>query len=683
MKKIAKLTALVTAAALCFTSGAIMAPKCIQAATALEQLCEKGIIHGYEDGQLRPDYKLTRAEFAKILCNMSSDAVTTQLYYEFPDLPETHWANEYVQRAANAGWLVGYDDGTFRPDTYITYEQAVAVLCRVAGIAVTDYPYGCIAAAINNSITDGVQALIGEDISRGQAAILIVNTLEYMENEPQIELLASGYGGGSSGGGGYGVVATKEALDYDGFAGMPYQNTEEYFTNEENTFRNALESPLSTFSIDADTASYSNMRRFILDGMKIPDGAIRTEELINYFDYTPAQTEEGKPFGVKSTVAECPWNTENQLAMLTVSGEQMNEKKPSNIVFLIDVSGSMIDYNKLPLVKQALSMLLDELGEEDMISIVTYASYTGVALEPTSASEKEKILGVLDGLMAGGSTAGASGITIAYEQAEKFKCDGNNRVIICTDGDFNVGISSAEKLKDLITQKRESGIFLSVLGFGMGNYKDGRMETLAQYGNGNYAYIDNLREAKKVLVDEMPKTIYTIAKDVKIQVEFNPEKVESYRLIGYENRILQTEDFNNDKKDAGELGAGASVTVLYEIVPKKGELTSPLKYQQIDGTGSDELMTVKIRYKLPDGDESILSEYPVPAQVTNTPDADFYFASAVAELGMILNDSKFKGNADYASVIKLALEGIGEDKYGLRNEFVQLVSLLKHNSDEK
>lgn len=700
MKKIMALTAILTTVPLFFTGVSAFAQEVhdTHPASALEQLCEKGIIQGYEDGQLRPDYKLTRAEFSKILCNMFPDTATTKKYYEFSDLSETHWAGDYIQKVANVGWLRGFEDGTFRPDNYITYEQVVTVLCRASGVIRYDaeYPYGYISAAIEYSLTDGAEVLIGEDISRGQTAILIVNTLGYMDANqmrtaatyyqtntamvPSESEAAKGGGGGVSGIASSSGVVIREAMDYDGFAGMPYQNTEEYFTNEENIFRDALKSPLSTFSIDADTASYSNMRRLILNGSKIPDGAIRSEELINYFNYTSAQTEEGKPFGVKYTYADCPWNHENKLAMITVSGEELTQPAPSNIVFLIDVSGSMSSYNKLPLVKQALTMLLDKLGEEDMISIVTYASRTGVALEPTPATQKEKILGVLDGLMAGGSTAGASGIKMAYEQAEKFKCDGNNRVIICTDGDFNVGISSAEELEKLITKKRESGVFLSVLGFGMGNYKDGKMERLADCGNGNYAYIDNLREAKKVLVDEMPKTIYTIAKDVKIQAEFNPEKVESYRLIGYENRILQTEDFENDEKDAGELGAGASVTVLYEIVPRDGNIESPFKYQQLEGTESDELMTVKIRYKHPDGDESILTEYPVSAEINSNPDADFCFAAAVAELGMLLNNSEFKGSADYSSVIELARKGLGDDEFGFRHEFVQLVDLLRYRN---
>lgn len=664
-------------------------------AGALQELRDKNIIDGYDDGGLHPERTLTRAQFAKILNNTFPDVPVTEKLYTFEDLNESHWAYNDVQRAGNAGWLKGYPDNTFRPDENITYEQAVTVICRALGISYDGerYPEDYISKAIDYSVTDGVNALIGEVINREQAARLIVNSLNIKEREISQESMQTGFYGnalsaGASGGGSSmktmeNMSVAAESAMIDSEAGdyfMPAEmwQSEEYTAEAENVFKNTITSPLSTFSIDTDTASYSNLRRFILNGQDIPNGSVRSEELINYFDYTPAGIEEGKPFGVKYTVSDCPWNTEHDLAMITVSGEELSVLKPSNLVFLIDTSGSMYSYNKLPLVKQALCMLLDKLGENDKISIVTYASGTGVALEPTPATEKGKILDVINKLRAGGSTAGASGINLAYEQAEKFKCDGNNRIILCTDGDFNVGISSSGDLETLITEKRNSGIYLSVLGFGMGNYKDSKMEILADKGNGNYAYIDNLREAKKVLVDEMSKTIYTIAKDVKIQTEFNPEKVSEYRLIGYENRILNNEDFDNDAKDAGELGAGATVTVLYEIVPATGDEKSSLKYQNVTSTGSDELMTVKIRYKLPDGDESILSEYPVSSEINSEPGQDFNFVAAVAELGMILNDSEFKGISNYDTVIELARKGIGEDKFGIRNEFVQLVDLLRY-----
>lgn len=653
----------------------------------LKYLESVGIMEGYEDGKLHPERTLTRAEFAAILCRAYPDAITHQLAYMFSDLPETHWAYQYIQKAVNAGWLKGNTDGTFAPDENITYEQALTVMCRVVDdiyMYNPKYPYDYVAAAIDYSLSDGVDAVIGEVINRGQAAQIIVNAINYNNSTVSMytENSKSSYQfsnmSASSGGGG-GAVMSAPSEDYAVYEAeiVEYYNTESYSANEENVFKDAVTSPLSTFSIDTDTASYSNMRRFIINGQNIPNGSIRSEELINYFDYAKAETEEGKPFGVNFAVCECPWNSENMLAMVTVSGEELKESKPSNIVFLIDISGSMYSYNKLPLVKQSLSLLLDKLGENDKISIVTYASGTGVALEPTPATEKEKILSVIDGLQAGGSTAGESGIKLAYNLAEENKIDGNNRIILCTDGDFNVGASSDAELQKLIEEKRKSGIYLSVLGFGMGNYKDSKMEILADKGNGNYAYIDNLREAKKVLVDEMSKTIYTIAKDVKIQVEFNPETVSEYRLVGYENRLLNNEDFDNDQKDAGELGAGATVTVLYEIVPSNGAGTKQLKYQDRVTTGSDDLMTVKIRYKMPDGNESILSEYPVSAEMTEMTE-DFKFASAVAMFGMILNDSEYMGTSTLDSVIDLARQAIENDHYGIRNEFVQLVDLYRY-----
>ncbi len=659
----------------------------------MEYLAEMGVLEGYEDGKLHPERKLTRAQFAKILNKTYPDVFVHEVAYVFSDLKEEHWAYDDIQKALNAGWLKGFDDGTFRPDVNITYEQAITVICRIKEISADEknYPASYISAAMDNSLADGVDALIGEEISREQAARLIVNALaydkrelEFEENQTYLNAVMPSVAGG--GGGGYMLAdcsASEDGWYYEnGLEIEAEYNTEEYVANDENVFKDVFTSPLSTFSIDTDTASYSNMRRFILNGQEIPNGAIRTEELLNYFDYTPAEIPEGEPFGVRYAVAECPWNPENRLVMLTVSGEELSERKPSNLVFLIDTSGSMDEQNKLPLVKEALGLLLDELGEQDMISVVTYAAGTKVALEPTPATEKEAIMNVIENLNASGSTAGEDGITLAYEQAEKFKCDGNNRIILCTDGDFNIGKSSTGELEELIEEKRESGIFLSVLGFGMGNYKDNRMETLADKGNGNYAYIDNLKEAKKVLVTDMTKTIYTIAKDVKLQVEFNPAAVSEYRLIGYENRQLNNEDFENDKKDAGELGAGATVTVLYEIVLGNGTQNYQLKYQTAEVSGSDELMTVKVRYKLPEGEESILKEFVIPSETSFEPDDDFRFAAAVAELGMILNDSEYKGTATLDSVIELAESAIGDDPYDFRREFVQLVDLLRYKNAE-
>ena len=670
-------------------------------ASSLEELHGKNIITGYEDGELHPERLLTRAQFARIIRLAFKDITHTEVLYDFHDVSNDHWAFNDIQFAANAGLLKGYDNGNFGPDDNITYEQAAAIMCRLLHIGgLAEYPEDYISAAIDSGITDGVDAAIGEAINREQAARFILNTLKAEEIEADeedyqnvnISSMMTGYlanmGAKSAAGGGAAVADgyVEEAEAVPGARGGGYSpyyyfepvNTEEYTSNEENIFKNAVTSPLSTFSIDTDTASYSNLRRFILNGQEIPAGSIRSEELINYFSYAQAQPQEGTPFGVNYKVGACPWNSEHMLAMLTVSGEQLKEKKPSNLVFLIDTSGSMYDSNKLPIVKQALSMLLDRLDGNDRISIVTYASGTSVALEPTPANEKEKILSAAQGLHAYGGTAGEDGINLAYEQAEKYKTDGNNRIILCTDGDFNIGASSQAELEKLIVSKRKSGIFLTVLGFGMYNYKDSTMELLADKGNGNYAYIDNLREAKKVFVDEMPKTLYTVAKDVKIQVEFNPEKVAQYRLIGYENRLLNNEDFENDKKDAGELGSGATVTVLYELVPSDGTIKSELKYQKQELVGSDELMTVKIRYKMPNSDESELVQQTVTQDGGTAESSDFSFAAAVAELGMILNDSDYKGSSSYDSVLALAKEGMADDPFGIRCEFVQLVDLLKY-----
>ena len=675
----------------------------VSADSALLKLREVGIVEGFEDGELHPEIILSRAQFAKIMVNTFPDVVTTEIFYEFDDLDSSHWAANYIQKAVNAGWIEGFPDNTVRPDDSITFEQAVTVVCRALDLTHSyySYPEDYISTAIEYSITDGVNSVIDEEINRGEAAKIIINALDFLESErieneaeelmeTNYESYASGYsvssGNHTNSSKGLGLMVD-EVTDGLPAPGLPDyyedeyfffpQNTEEYSINNENVFKNVISSPLSTFSIDVDTASYSNMRRFILNGQSIPDGSIRVEELINYFNYDQADIQEGTPFGVKYSVSKCPWNPENLLAMITVSGEELKTPKPSNIVFLIDISGSMYSYNKLPLVKRSLSMMLDKLYDSDTVSIVTYASGTKVVLEPTPVSEKDKIISAINRLYPYGGTYGEGGIVLAYEQAEKNKIDGNNRIILCTDGDFNIGLSSEAELDKLITEKREKGIFLSVLGFGMDNYKDNKMETLADKGNGNYAYIDNLREAKKVLVDEMPKTIYTIAKDVKIQAEFNPAKVSQYRLVGYENRLLNDEDFEDDKKDAGELGAGATVTVLYEIIPQKDEIEQTLKYQTVQATGSDELMNIKIRYKMPDGNESILTEYPISSDIVE-PTAYFKFASAVAELGMILNDSEYKGNADYESVMNLARESVGEDIFGIRSEFIQLVDLLKY-----
>jgi Ca-activated chloride channel homolog len=462
-------------------------------------------------------------------------------------------------------------------------------------------------------------------------------------------------------------------------------NTENYNHIQENEFLGATENPLSTFSIDVDKASYANVRRFIDYGQMPQKDAVRIEELVNYFHYDYPQPKDEHPFSITTELSACPWNSEHKLVQVGLQGKTIATKNlpPSNLVFLIDVSGSMESENKLPLVKSAIKLLVNKLRAEDRVSMVVYAGAAGVVLHATSGSNKEKILCALDQLQAGGSTAGAEGIELAYKIAAENFCDkGNNRIVLCTDGDFNVGVSSDAELVRLIERKREKGIFLSVAGFGMGNYKDSKMEQIADKGNGNYAYIDSEHEAKKVFVSEFGGTLFTIAKDVKIQVEFNPSRVKSYRLIGYENRMLKKEDFNNDKKDAGEIGSGHSVTALYEIVPiganTDEKSVDPLKYQaRIESPKAEcyDLFTVKFRYKKPDGEKSILLERIVrdePVSLSKTSD-NFRFAAAVAGYGMLLRDSEFKGSISYADVLEQATKARGDDHEGYRDGFVKLV----------
>ncbi len=466
-----------------------------------------------------------------------------------------------------------------------------------------------------------------------------------------------------------------------------YHNTEEYSTIQENGFKKVLDDALSTFSIDVDAASYSNMRRFINNGQLPPKDAVRIEELINYFTYGYKNPNGDDPFSINTEVALAPWNKKHLIAQIGLQGKKidLDNLPASNIVFLLDVSGSMSSPNKLPLLKSAFKLLANELRPQDKVSIVVYAGAAGLVLSPTDGNNKDKIMQALDKLQAGGSTAGGAGIKLAYKIAkENFVEGGNNRVVLATDGDFNVGASSNAEMERLIEEKRKDGVFLTVLGFGMGNYKDSKMETLADKGNGNYAYIDNMKEAKKVLVNEFGGTMFTIAKDVKIQVEFNPAVVQAYRLIGYENRMLNNEDFNDDKKDAGELGSGHTVTALYEIIPVGVESDfvkniDPLKYQSNDTqvTGNNnELLTVKFRYKKPDGNKSKLITEVVKNEIRKS-SSNLDWSMAVAGFGMLLRDSEFKGDLTYATVLELAKSSKGDDELGYRREFIELVDLAK------
>ncbi|MFC4634326.1 von Willebrand factor type A domain-containing protein [Dokdonia ponticola] len=463
------------------------------------------------------------------------------------------------------------------------------------------------------------------------------------------------------------------------------ENDESYKALFENQFKSVQLDPLSTMSIDVDKAGYSNVRRMINNGQKIPIDAVKIEEMINYFDYNYAPPTDNKPFAVHSEVIQTPWNKNTQLVRIGLKGKELStdELPVTNLTFLIDVSGSMSSANKLPLLQSAFEVLVNKLRKEDKVSIVVYAGAAGVVLDPTSGDQKEKIMNAINNLNAGGSTAGGQGIELAYKLAQKhFVKKGNNRVILATDGDFNVGQSSDNEMQRLIEEKRDSGIFLTCLGFGMGNYKDSKLETLADKGNGNHAYIDTMQEAHKFLGKEFGGTLYTIAKDVKIQVEFNPALVKSYRLIGYENRLLANEDFADDKKDAGEIGSGHTVTALYEIVPINSSFdpvpNATLKYQsEFKNTisMSEELLTVNFRYKAPEGTQSKLFSEVVYNRVKPVDQAseDAKFISAVAMFGMQLRDSKFTENTTQDDVLILAQSGRGEDKDGFRAEFIRLV----------
>lgn len=470
---------------------------------------------------------------------------------------------------------------------------------------------------------------------------------------------------------------------------LPDWNTEEYSALEEPGFKAVANDPLSTFSADVDTASYSNLRRMIEDGytlMEIPEGAVRIEEMLNYFSYDYKLPEKKEPFGVTTVIGDCPWNQEAKLLQIGLKTQEIDfsEAPDSNLVFLLDVSGSMYTDDKLPLLQKALRMLVQELGGKDTVSIVTYAGEDCVVLEGESGSHQEEIIAAVSALEAGGSTNGADGIETAYELAERyFIKGGNNRVILATDGDLNVGPSSESELDALIKEKKASGVYLTVLGFGTGNIKDNKMETLADHGNGNYAYIDSVGEAKKVLVEQMGATLVTVAKDVKLQVEFNPAYIKGYRLLGYENRALATEDFDDDTKDAGEIGAGHMVTALYEIVPVDSKQEIPetkLKYQESQtdtGVKTGEWLNLKIRYKEPEEEESILKEYPVKEEdYAKEPSEDFYFAAAVAEFGLILRDSAYKGEASFENVRAL-LKKVDTDEDDYKDEFVYLVKKLQ------
>jgi len=477
----------------------------------------------------------------------------------------------------------------------------------------------------------------------------------------------------------------------------PGQAGDKFAYTQENPFLNVKDTPLSTFSIDVDTASYSKTRAYLLQHHSLPPAdAVRIEEMVNYFDYSYSPPTDDHPFAVHIETAACPWQPQHRLVRFGIQGKKIESQRPSsNLVFLLDVSGSMNEPNKLPLVLYGMKMLAEQLGENDRVSIVVYAGAAGLVLPPTNGGDHQKVFVALDQLHAGGSTNGGQGIHLAYHLAEQnFIKGGVNRVILCSDGDFNVGTTSTGDLVRLAIDKSKSGVFLSVLGFGNGNHNDEMLEQIADKANGNYAFIDSEAEARKVLVEQLSGTLVTIAKDVKIQVEFNPAQVASYRLIGYENRKLADRDFNDDKKDAGEIGAGHSVTVLYEIIPpgaepvapeadplkyqKKGETSAPAKEGETEIAKSDfvdELLTLKMRYQPPAGGQSTLMTFPVKDSQTKFGAAsqDFQFATAVASFGMLLRESQYKGDTSFAAILETAAASKGEDKYGYRAEFMELV----------
>ena len=460
----------------------------------------------------------------------------------------------------------------------------------------------------------------------------------------------------------------------------------------ENEFMAVGANPLSTFGIDVDRASYSNVRRFIRSGQLPPADAVRIEELINYFTYDLPNPEGPDPFLVRTEVGPAPWNPMHRLVRIGIQGQRMDTEDlpPSNLVFLVDVSGSMQPANKLPLLKSALRMLVNQLRPQDRVAIVVYAGAAGLVLKPTSGADKETILEALSRLEAGGSTAGGAGLRLAYDVARKHHMEGgNNRLILATDGDFNVGPSSDAEMIRLIEERRDQGTFLTVLGFGTGNLQDAKMEQLADHGNGNFAYIDSTHEAQKVLVQEFGGTLYTIAKDVKLQVEFNPARVQAYRLIGYENRMLAAEDFNDDRKDSGDLGAGHTVTALYEVIPTGVDTSTPirgldeLRYQRTAervARESPEMLFVKLRYKDPNGSRSRLLSHAV-RDVDVVPSTDFTFAASVAAFGMVLRDSKYRGAADLAAVLRWARSSLGRDDEGYRREFIRMVEEAQRLAD--
>jgi Ca-activated chloride channel family protein len=629
------------------------------------------------------------------------------------------WA---VAATATLGAITGLPDRPIQPSTAtITFTGTVTSAGQpVTGASVQIMPWG------TAGLTDpsGVYSIAVADAKQGDAAIIKVQSLGYaaasvttrvaaqvVRSDVQLVAQAVSLDGLIVTGQGSPVHRREVEQQAAVMSAQPYAaspsirirgccdslrrsdprdfNTEGYAAIDENPFLGAKTNPLSTFSIDVDRASYANVRRFLGEGRLPPKDAVRIEELVNYFSYADPAPTNTAPFAVTTELAAAPWKPAHRLLRIGLKAKTIEKGRipPSNLVFLIDVSGSMQSPDKLPLLKQSFGLLVNELRPEDRVAMVVYAGAAGLVLESTPGSQKEEILEAIERLEAGGTTAGGAGIRLAYEVARKNHiAGGNNRVILATDGDFNVGASSDAEMMRLIEEKRSQGTFLTVLGYGTGNIKDSKMELLADKGNGNYAYIDDLMEARKVLIEEMGGTLFAVAKDVKLQVEFNPERVKGYRLIGYENRLLAAEDFNDDRKDAGELGAGHSVTALYEVVLHGAQSDveirgiDALRYQTLqDARDRDngELAFVKLRWKAPDGEKSTLLEHAVSTRSTRQ-STDFTFSAAVAAFGMILRESPHKGDASYDRVLAWARDGLGEDRGGYRAGFLELVERAKH-----
>ncbi|HMQ45947.1 MAG TPA: von Willebrand factor type A domain-containing protein [Saprospiraceae bacterium] len=556
-----------------------------------------------------------------------------------------------------------------------TEQECVDLQITYVGYAMQEITKACAGKWVKVVMTEE-QALEEVVVVTGRKKIKTENKISAIQTKPSAKADWSG------------ASVPIQTLSYDPETEQNW-NTEDYDLIVENRFFEVTKEPLSTFSIDVDAASYSNLRRYIKNGIAPPKDAVRIEEMVNYFDYDYPQPSGEHPFEIITEIGDCPWASEHRLLHIGLQGKAIptEELPASNLVFLIDVSGSMDAANKLPLLQASFKLLTDQLREKDRVAVVVYAGAAGLVLEPTSGANKQKIKEAIEQLRAGGSTAGGAGIELAYKTArEYFIKGGNNRVILATDGDFNIGASSDAEMVRLIEKERESGVFLTVLGFGMGNYKDNKMQQLADKGNGNHAYIDDISEAKKVLVSEFGGTVFTIAKDVKIQIEFNPGKVQAYRLIGYENRVLNHEDFNDDKKDAGELGSGHTVTALYEIIPVGvksafvGDVDA-LKYQKLEqASSSKEWATVKFRYKQPDGSESQKMELSIKDKSEKASE-NFQWSAAVAEFGMLLRDSEYKGTANYNQAIQLAKASKGKDENGYRREMIDMMEVMRSLAD--